>query len=637
MTETPPLTRRLFLGGLAFNASLLAGIPAYAQQGSTATIPDAPAAGTTSFGPERHGLSAMGDLKYPPDFAHFEYANPDAPKGGMLSLVGDRVAYNQSFETFNSLNMFVFTGTGAMGLDLTFASLMAGSLDEPGSAYGLIAQSVSVSEDGLRYRFRLRREATFHDDMLITAEDVAFSLRTLQTEGHPLITQLLTWMESVEVLAEREVLITFRKGRSRELPLFVASLPIFSRAFFSNREFNRSTQEPILGSGPYRVSRFEQGRFIEYERITDWWGDNLPAIRGQYNFARVRYDYYRDRDIAFEAFKARQYLFREDFTSRHWNTGYDFPAARDGRVVRDEIPDGSPSGGQGWLFNTRRDKFKDIRVREALVEAFDFEWINANIMYNSYVRTASYFENSPLKAEGLPSPEELKLLAPFRGKVPDTVFGEPVSPPVSDGSGRDRARLRRATELLREAGWTIQEGVLRNADRQAFTIEFLDTSPGLEPHLNAYIANLKRIGIEATIRYVDGTQYQSRTNDYDFDVISLRLPMSLTPGDGLKLVFGSAAGKRPGSRNMAGIDDPAVDAMLEAIIAAETREELTTACHALDRLIRAGHYWVPAWYKPTHWLAYWDVYERPEILPPYARGVLETWWWNTDKARKFGL
>jgi microcin C transport system substrate-binding protein len=620
------ISRRLFLGAVA------GSLPAFHLARAQGTP-------VSRFSEERHGMSSFGDLKYPAGFTHFGYVNPDAPKGGTFSQVGPVVLYNQEFNTFNSLNMFILKGAGAQGMELTFTALMTSALDEPDSLYGLAAQSVAISDDGLSYRFRIRPEARFHDGTPITAEDVAFTITTLREKGHPLVSQPLAWVEEAKAEGEGEgaVVVRFRQGRPRDLPLLVGTLSILSKAYYDKKPFDESTLEAPLGSGPYRVERFEQGRFIEYARVEDWWGRDLAVNRGMWNFDRIRYEYYRDRDVAFEGFKGRSYLFREDFTSKQWARGYDFPAVKDGRVVKDEVPDGSPSGAQGWFFNTRRDKFKDVRVREALMLAFDFEWINQNIMFGSYRRTASFFENSPLKAEGAPTPEELALLEPHRAQLPAAVFGPAVTPPLSDGSGRDRKLLRQAGQLLKEAGWTSQNGRLANAKGEALTVEFLDFDPGLEPHINAYISNLKALGIEASIRRVDAAQFQARVNDFDFDVMSRRYSMSMTPGESLKLVFGSQGADVKGSRNLAGIADPVVDALVEVAIKAETRDTLVTACRALDRVIRAGHYWVPAWYKPSHWFAYWDVYDRPEIKPTFARGVMETWWWNAEKANKIGL
>jgi microcin C transport system substrate-binding protein len=500
--------------------------------------------------------------------------------------------------------------------------------------YGLAARSVRVSEDGLIYRYTLRPEARFHDGTKLTARDVAFSLMTLKEKGHPIITQLLREFSGAEAVDDGTVILRFVEKRARDVPLFAAGLPIFSRAYYSVKPFDESTLEVPLGCGPYKVNRFEPGRYIEFERVKDWWGANLPVSRGQYNFDALRYEYYRDRDVAFEGFTGKSYLFREEFTSRIWATRYDFPALKDGRVKREVLPDETPSGAQGWFLNTRLEKFKHPKLREALICAFDFEWTNKNIMYDSYMRTHSVFQNSDMMAKGKPDADELKLLEPFRGKVPEEVFGEPFVPPVSDGSGNDRALLRRAVALLRDAGYPIKDGKRVGPKDEPITIEFLIEEPSFQPHHMPYIKNLNTLGIDATVRIVDAAQMQRRRNDFEFDVAIQRFGFSSTPGDSLRSYFSSQAATLKGSQNLAGIADPAIDAMIDRIIAAETRPALNTACRALDRLIRAGRYWVPHWYKASHWIAYWDVFGRPKTKPRYARGVLETWWYDRDKAAK---
>ncbi len=584
--------------------------------------------------PERHGMSAFGDLKYPPDFKHFDYVNPTAPKGGVFSHIGPSAAFNQNFLTFNSLNTFILKGDAAQGMQLTFAGLMAGSGDEPDSLYGLAARAVRIAPDGLTYRFLMRPETRFHDGSRLTAHDVAFSLNILKEKGHPIIRQLMRDVVGVEATDDATVVVRFAPGRGRDVPLFVAALPIFSRSYYATKPFDETTLEPPLGSGPYKVGRFEPGRFIEYERVKDWWGADLPVSRGQSNFDVVRYEFYRDRDVAFEGFTAKSYLFREEFTSRIWATRYDFPAIRDGRVKRDVLPDDTPSGAQGWFINTRREKFKDRRLREALNYAFDFEWTNKTIMYGSFERVHSVYQNSPMMAVGKPSAEELALLEPFRGRVPDEVFGEPFVPPVSDGSGQDRALLRKASAILQEAGFDIKNGKRVTPQGEPVSIEFLIDQPSFQPHHMPFIKNLGTLGIEATLRIVDPVQYRKRVDEFDFDLTSLRFAMSSTPGEGLKSLFSSQAAATKGSRNLAGVADPVIDALLDKIVAAGTRPELHIASRALDRVFRAGRYWVSHWYRPSYWIAYWDVFGRPPTKPRYSRGVLETWWYDRDKAAK---
>jgi microcin C transport system substrate-binding protein len=585
-------------------------------------------------GDVRHGISSFGDLKYPPDFPHFGYVDPKAPKGGTFSQIGPNTIYNQNPLTFNSFNSYILSGDAAQGMELTFASLMTRANDEPDAMYGLAARSVRISADRLTYRFALRPEARFHDGSRLTAHDVAFSLAVLKKSGHPIITQLLREFAGAEAEGDATVVLRFAPKRARDVPLFAASLPIFSRAYYATRKFDESTLDIPLGSGPYRVGRFESGRYVEYHRVADWWGTDLPVSRGRHNFDVVRLEYFRDREVGFEGFTARSYLFREEFTSRTWATRYKFPAIKDGRVKREVLPDDTPSGAQGWFINTRRRQFKDRRLREALIDAFDFEWTNKNIMYGAYKRTQSVFENSPMKAVGMPSPAELKLLEPYRGKEPEEVFGMPYVPPVTDGSGHDRRWLRRGVMLLEQAGYHLKDGKRVLPDGTPITIEFLIDEPSFKPHHLPFIANLAILGIDATLRIVDPAQYRSRVDSFDFDITITRMSFSSTPGDSLRTYFSSQAAATKGSQNLAGIADPAIDALIDDAIAAKTRKELITACRALDRVFRAGRYWISQWYSATHRIAYWDEFGFPPRQPHYFRGIPATWWYDAAKAAK---
>jgi len=605
--------------------------------GSAAVVAFArPSASAADNDPESHGMSAFGDLKYAPDFHHFDYVNVDAPKGGMFSTVPSNRAYNQSFQTFNSLNSFILKGDGAVGMDQTFASLMVRAGDEPDAMYGLVARSVQISKDKLTYRFTLRSEARFHDGSKLTAQDAAFSLNVLKEKGHPIIRQQLRDMVKVEAINDASLVVVFAEKRGRDVPLYVASLPIFSKAYYDKKPFDESTLDIPLGSGPYTVGRFEVGRYIEYARVKDWWAKDLPVSRGAFNFDAVRFEFYRDRDVAFEGFTGRNYLYREEFTARIWNTRYDFPAIKDGRVKQEILPDETPSGAQGWFLNTRREQFKDPRVREALTQAFDFEWTNKTIMYGAYARTHSPFQNSDLMATGKPSPEELKLLEPFRGQVPDEVFGDPFVPPVSDGSGQDRALLRKAQQLLQDAGCVIKDGKRRLPNGAQFRMEFLLDEPAFQAHHAPYIKNLGVLGIDATVRLVDPVQFRARVDDFDFDVAIQRFSMASTPGDALRTFFSSQAANIKGSQNLSGIANPALDALIEQIIAADNRDDLRIACRAFDRIFRAGRYWVPQWYSGSHRIAYWDVFAHPPTIPRYAGGVgvPDLWWFDEAKAKK---
>lgn len=613
------ITRRRMMALAAGAASL----PVFARRSLAQT---APAPGT-----ERHGLSAFGDLKYPADFAHFDYVDPKAPKGGAFSQIGPSGIYNQALQTFNSLNGYILKGDAAQGIGLTFDSLMARAFDEPDAIYGLVAQSVSVAEDGTLYRFRLRPEARFHDGSKLTAEDVAFSLNLLKEKGHPIIVQSLREMTGAEAEGAGIAVVRFTPKRARDIPLLAAQLPVFSKAYYSVKSFEESTLEPPLGSGPYKVGKFESGRYIAYDRVPDYWAAELPVNRGVHNFDTVRFEYFRDRDVGFEAFKGKAYLFREEFTSRTWATGYDFPALRDGRVKKTEFPDETPSGAQGWFLNVRRPQFADRRVREALSYAFDFEWTNKNLMFGLYKRTASFFENSDLKAEGPPGPDEVALIERIKDRLaPEALAelkGEPWSPPISDGSGQDRALLRKAAQLLRDAGWVIKDGRLVNDKGEPMTIELLDDENTLERIVAPFIKNLRVLGISASFRLVDPAQYQRRLNDFDFDATIRRFSLSTVPGDSLRAFIGSQAAAMRGSNNLSGIADPAVDTLVETVIAADSREDLRTACRVLDRLLRAGRYWVPQWHTDAHRIAYWDVFEQPAAPPPkYDRAIPLTWW-----------
>lgn len=629
------LNRRALLGGTA-----ALGVATALPRGVQAQ--EKPAQ-EKSFGPERHGMSIFGDLKYAEGFKHFDYVNPAAPKGGEISLQVSSVGGNQNFQTFDTLNIFAAKGSGAAGMGLIFDSLMASSGDEPDSMYGLLARTVSASADGLAYRFRLRPEAKFHDGSAVTAEDVVFTITTLKTRGYPVYRIILKDVEGATALGPDHVEVTFKAGRSRELPMIVAGLSILSKKYYDTRDFEAGSLEPPLGSGQYKVGRVDVGRAISFVRDPDYWGKDLNVALGQGNFDRVRYEYFRDREAAFQGFTGGAFTFRQEYTSLIWATRYDFPAMKDGRVKREEIKDETPSGMQGWFINTRRAKFRDPRVREAIGLCFDFEWSNKNLMYDAYRRTASYFENSVLKAEGKPSPDELALLEPFRGKVPDEAFGEPYVPPVSDGSGQDRAILRRAQQLFTEAGLKRNaQGNLAFADGTPLTIEFIEDEPSLNRHLQGFVKNLSALGIKAEIRVVDATQFQRRVEDFDFDLISRRYVTSETPGESLKAMFGAENANTRASRNLAGIADPVVDALIQKAIEADSRPALTTAVRALDRVLRAGRYWVPAWFAGKNRIAYWDAFSRPPVQPRYGASnagawAIAMWWYDAEKAKKAGL
>ena len=576
----------------------------------------------------RHGLSTFGDLKYPADFKHFDYVNPNAPKGGRFSTYGGPP------NSFDSFNPFILKGDAATGLSMLFDTLMERSGDEPDAMYGVVAKEVAVAKDGKGVTFRLRPEAKFSDGSAIRADDVVFSFDTLKAKGHPSYRILMRDVTKAEVLDPGTVRFIFTGELTRDLPATVAGLPVLSKAYYTKNEFDQTTLEPPLGSGPYLISDFRPGAQITYKRRDDYWAKDLPNNRGMNNFDEIRFEYYRDRTAALEGFKSATYDFREEFTARDWTTGYEVPAVRDGRMKRITLPDANPSGAQGFFFNTRRAKFSDPRVRKALDYAFDYEFTNKNLFYGLYKRTNSYFENSDMKAEGKPSPEELALLEPFRDKLPKAVFEEPYTSPVSDGSGTDRRLLREAARLLDEAGCKMKDRQRVCPSGDVLDIEFLIFEASFERVIAPYLKNLQAIGVSASIRRVDSAQYQRRAKAFDFDVVTSRFVMRLTPGNEMRNYWASENADVEGSVNLAGIKDPVIDVLLDKVVAAKSRTELVTATRAIDRVLRAGHYWVPQWYKASHHIAYWDKYSFPEKKPEYSRGAPDTWWYDAEKAAK---
>ncbi len=568
----------------------------------------------------RHGLALHYDLKYPPDFTHFDYVDPEAPKGGELRLAG--------IGTFDSLNPFILRGTPPLGIGMIFETLTERSQDEPFSEYGLIAESMRIPEDHSWVAFTLREEARFHDGSPITEEDVIFTLHLLQTKGHPFYRAYYANVASAEKIGPREVRFSFGEAVNRELPLIIGQMPVLSKAYWENLDFERTTLDVPLGSGPYRITRVEPGRSITYQRVEDHWAADLPVNRGRYNFDVMRYDYYRDVNVALEAFKAGQYDFRQENVARNWATGYDGPALRQGRIVMEEIAHELPTGMQGFVFNTRRPMFRDPLVREALAEVFDFEWSNANLFHGAYTRTRSYFSNSELASTGLPSPEELDLLEPRRDILPEGIFTTKFQPSVTDGSGNIRENLRRALALLEQAGWTIsgRDRKLRHASGgEALEFEILLNDSVFERVCLPYARNLERLGITARVRTVDATQYQNRMNDFDFDMTVGLFPQSLSPGNEQRDFWTSEAAATAGSRNIAGVRDPVVDELVDLVIAAPDRDGLISRTRALDRVLLRGHYVVPHWHSREFRVAYWDKLARPEINPRYGL-ALDAWW-----------
>ena len=579
-------------------------------------------------------MSAFGDLKYPVDFAHFDYVNPDAPKGGEFRL--------HSIGTFDNLNPFVLKGTRLRGdaaialSGLPYDSLMLRALDEPDAMYGLVANRVEIAPDRSWVAFTMRPEARFNDGSPLTAEDVVFSYEILISKGAPQYRVILRDVESAVVESTHKVRFSFTKNAAkRDLPLTVAGIPIFSKAYYATRDFSKTTLDPPLGSGPYRITRVDQGRSLVYERVDDYWAKDLPVNRGRYNFVTIRFDFYRDRNVAMEAFKAGEYDFREEYTSKTWATAYEFPAIEQGLVQRVSLPDESPASRQYFVLNQRREFFKDWRVRAALNHAFDFEWTNKNIFYGLYARTESLFQNTPMAARELPTPDEAALLEPYRDQLRQEIFTQVYEQPKTDGSGNNRHNLRIAKQLLTEAGYTIRDGKLTRSNGQPVTLEYLTFSPGFERVIAPLNRNLKRLGIEATIRIVDTAQYTNRLHEFDFDLTMAAFGTVATPGIGERALWGSDVANSPGTINYAGIADPVVDALIEKIGNAADRPSLEAAARALDRVLLWNLYVIPAWFNDSNNIAYWDKFTGPGKAAKYDPyfGYLDTWWVDSAKAK----
>lgn len=579
-----------------------------------------------------HGISTFGDLKYPADFAHFDLVNPDAPKGGTMRFRGTGAS-----STFDSLNAFILKGQAAQGLGLLYDSLLSGSTDEPDAAYGLIASSLEYPEDRSSVTFTMRPEARFSDGVPITAEDVVFTFNVLLEKGSPSYRIILKDIESVEALEPHKVKFTFKQGAStRDLPALAGGLGILPKHYYDTVDFAESTMVAPVGSGQFVVARAQPGQSIEYCRNPDYWGKDLPVNIGSANFDCYVYEYYADTTAAFEAFKGGQYLLQQEFSSLIWSTGYDFPAVEKGWIKREALADNNPSGTQGFWYNLRREKFQDPRVREALGMMFNFEWSNETLFFGLYSRTDSFFENSPLQATGLPEGAELALLEPYRDQLPPEVFTkEPFTPTVSSARQLDRTALRVASDLMDAAGWTVADDGMRvNAAGERFTMEFLEDQPSMERVMTPYVDNLRSLGIDARINRVDAAQMQQRQDDFDYDVVTGRFTMSLTPSIELRQLFSSESADAKGGANLTGLADPVVDALVELVIASKTREEVDVRSRALDRVLRAKHIWVPQWYSGQYLVAYWDVFGRPAEQPPYSRG--DGLWWM-DEAKLGGL
>ncbi|HYZ34809.1 MAG TPA: extracellular solute-binding protein [Crenalkalicoccus sp.] len=565
----------------------------------------------------RDALSLLGEPALPPDWTHWPWVNPEAPKGGEVART--------RLGSFDSFNPFILRGTAEAGVTQIWETLTVASPDEASTEYCHLAEYVEVAPDRRSVAFGLREAARWHDGRPITAEDVAWTFDALRQHGRPWFRSY--WGDVTEAVAEdpRRIVFRFRDDRNRELPQILGQLFVLPKHFFEGRDFAAPLLDPPLGSGPYRIERFEFGRSIAYARVPDYWGRDLPTMKGTANFDRMRFEYYRDSTVALEAFKAGQVDIRQENIAKEWATAYDFPAMRRGLVIKKEIPNELPAGMQSFTMNLRRPLFQDARVREALCNGFDFEWMNANLFYGAYTRTTSFFANSELASSGLPQGRELEILEPFRGKVPEQVFTTPFALPKTDGSGNNRAQLRRALDLLKQAGWEVKERRLQDAAGRPFGFEILLGEPSFERVALPYVQTLQRLGIEARVRTVDLAQYQKRIEAFDYDMTVDAIPQSLSPGNEQRDFFSCEAAKREGSQNVAGICDPVVDALIEQVIAAPDRAELIARCHALDRVLLWHWYVIPHWHLSSFRIAYWDKFGLPPRNPRYGL-ALNAWW-----------
>jgi microcin C transport system substrate-binding protein len=576
-----------------------------------------------------HGFNFFGELKYPADYKHLDYVNPDAPKGGEISI--------WTMGTFDSFNPYTRKGRAGALASAPFESLLEGTSDEVGTSYGLLAETLEYPEDQSWVIFNMRPEARFSDGTPVTADDVAFTYELFLNEGlasyRAILGQIVT---GVEILGPHRVKYSFADDASRRdaIPI-VGGLPVKSKAWFekTGAKLDESRMEPAIGSGPYVLDSYDINKRITYKRNPDYWGNDLPFNKGRGNFDTIRVEYFADSNAAFEGFKSGAYTFRQENSSKSWATAYDFPALDEGHVIKTLLPDGGMATGQSYVMNLRRDKFDDIRVRQAVGLLFNFEWSNESLFYGQYARINSFWENSELAAAGMPSDAELALLEPIADLLPAGVIdGEAVMAPVSGNRTLDRKNLRKASALLGEAGWTVgDDGLRRNAAGETLTIEIIEDSPTFDRVHLPFIDNLKAAGIDAIYSRIDPAQMTDRSRNYDFDMMVDQFPMSLEPSSGLKQYFGSETADQS-VFNLMGLKSEAVDTLIEHVMNAQNKAELATSVKALDRTLRAYYFWVPQWFNDAYRVAYWDMYEHPETLPPFALGNLDFWWYNAEKA-----
>ena len=575
------------------------------------------------YAEKMHGIAMHGAPKYDSNFTHLSYINPNAPKGGKLKF--------GVYGSFDNLNRVAFKGSKAAGLGYINDTLMRRVWDEAFTLYGLIAEYAEMPEDRSSITFFINPKAQFHDGSPITRNDVLFSLETFQTKGTPNQKKTYGKVIETEMIGENGIKMNFVNNEDKELPLIIAGfLPIIPKKYYEKIDVTKTFLDIPLGSGPYTIDEIDPGRKIIYSRVKDYWAKDLPVNKGQYNFDILQYDYYKDSNVLLEAFKVGDYDYRREYNAQRWQTNYDFPAVDRGDVVLKEMKNDRPTGMNALVMNSRKEIFSNPRVREALSYAYDHEWINKILYNNAYTRTDSYFDNSPLASSDLPTKEELLLLEPWKDQLPNEIFNKIYKPPISDGSGMPRDNLRIAKKILEEEGWKIENGKLTK-DNKEFVFEFLIVSPSVERIALAFQKTLETLGITMNVRTVDSSQYQARMLNYDFDMIKNTWRVSLSPGNEQQFYWGSEVGKNDGSKNYAGVDSPVVDFLIEKLIGAKTREELTTTIHALDRVLLWGHYVIPLYHSGIDRIAYWDFLEYPDNIPLYGI-VIESWWANKEKA-----
>jgi len=584
----------------------------------------------------KHGLSLFGTLKYPEGFKNFDYVNPQAPQGGTVRQV--------AFGTFDNFNTVVagVKGSIAMGTELSVETLTTPALDEVSTEYGLLAEAVSNPDDFSSVTYRLRANARWHDGKPITPDDVIFSFDTFK-KNSPFYGAYYRHVTKIEKTAEREITFTFDGPGNRELPQIVGQLPVLPKHYWegtdkngNKRDVTQTTLEPPLGSGPYRLKEFQPGRSLIYEKVADYWGKDLNVVIGTRNFQTLRFEYFRDSTVALEAFKGDQVDWRTENSAKDWATSYDFPAIRDKKVVREEFPITNLGMMQAFAFNIRRDKFKDARVRRAFNYAFDFEEMNRTIFFGQYKRIGSYFEGTELASSGVPQGKELEILLTVKDKVPADLFEKPYSNPVGGDPQKLRDNIRQALVLFREAGYEIKDTKLVNAKtNEPFAIEMLVDDPATQRFVLFYKPSLERLGMTVNVRVVDAAQYENRLRQWDYDIIVASWGQSLSPGNEQRDFWSSPAADQPGSRNLIGIKNPAIDALIERVIFTKDRDDLVAATKALDRVLLWNYYVVPQWTYPFVRTARWDRFGHPETMPKYGRSAFPTvWWWDADKAAK---